>query len=108
MRSLLLFFFRYRAFITFIFLEVICVVLIVQNTHYQKALFFNSSNQIIGGILSTSNNVSSFVNLTEINEELARENAELQQKLAEMNIVAPSPLIFDSLNNFEFRSAEVV
>ena len=108
MRSLLLFFFRYRAFITFIFLEIISIFLIVQNTHYQKALFFNSSNQLIGGILNLSNNVTSFIDLSAINDQLALENAQLSQQIAEMRIESPSLAQVDTFYHYEFRTAEVV
>ena len=108
MRSLLLFFFRYRAFITFIVLEVLSGILIVQNTHYQKALFFNSSNSAIGGILDISNNVSSFISLGSVNEELASENALLKQQLVQAGIQQASQTLDDSLYQFYYRTAEVI
>lgn len=108
MRSLLLFFYRFRALFTFILLEIICAILIIQNTNYQKALFFNSSNSLIGGILATANNVTDFVNLTEVNQQLAEENARLHQELALYGIDSASNMMADSTLQFVFRTAEIV
>lgn len=63
---------------------------------------------MIGDILNFSNNVTSYINLTEINDRLALENAQLNQQLAEMRIEQPSPVMIDSFYHYDFRSAEVV
>ena len=108
MRSLLIFFFRYRAFITFLVLEFICATLIIQNTSYQKALFFNSSNSLIGGILNLSNDVATFINLEEVNQQLSAENANLKQQIAAYNSDSASGPMADSSYQFIFRTAQVI
>ncbi len=81
MKKLFLFLYRIRAFLVFVLLQIVCIVLIIQNNSYQSALFFNSSNSAVAGVLSISNNVSNFVELEDINQQLASENALLKEQL---------------------------
>ncbi|MTI21011.1 hypothetical protein E1176_08250 [Fulvivirga sp. RKSG066] len=85
MQRLFLFLYQYRAFLTFLFLEIVCSWLIIQNNSYQGARYFNSSNRLVAGLLSTSNSITNFFDLTRVNEELAQENAELKTKLRQLN-----------------------
>ncbi|UII22934.1 rod shape-determining protein MreC [Fulvivirga ligni] len=85
MQRLFLFLYQYRAFLLFLFLELVCVWLIVQNNAYQGAGFFNSSNRIAGNFLQSSDNVSDYFNLTHVNKSLADENARLKQRLETLN-----------------------
>lgn len=82
--------------------------MIIQNTHYQKALFFNSSNGAIGSILKISNDVASFINLNSINQGLAAENARLQEQLTKAGIKLPSTQLYDSLGQFTYHTARVI
>jgi len=47
MERLLNFVYAYRAFFTFLLLELFCVWLIIQNNQYQSTKYFNSSNHLI-------------------------------------------------------------
>lgn len=66
-------------------MEVFCSWLIIQNNSYQGAKFFNSSNRLVAGMLETSNNITDYFNLVNVNEELAAENAELKTQLRQLN-----------------------
>ncbi|NJM25706.1 MAG: rod shape-determining protein MreC [Bacteroidia bacterium] len=113
MERLLLFFYQYRAFFTFIALELFCAWLIIENNQYQGAKFFNSSNAFVASINGFSYNMRSYFSLTETNELLALENAELRKKLEQRN---QSLFLLDStrssdqeiVNRFDFVSARVV
>ena len=85
MQRLFIFLYQYRAFLIFIFLEILCIWLIVQNNQYQGARFFNSSNKLVAGMMQTSQGVSEYFRLGEVNEELARENARLKMELQQMS-----------------------
>jgi rod shape-determining protein MreC len=85
MERLFLFFYQYRAFFTFLFLEVICAWLIVENNQYQGAQFFNSSNSAIASLNNFSQGVREYFLLRNINSTLAQENAELRSKLEQYN-----------------------
>ena len=113
MDRLLRFFYEYRAFFTFLFLELICGWLIVQNNQYQSASFFNSSNRVAVNIVGFSNGVREYFSLRDINTNLADENAVLRTKLEQRN---QSLYLFEVreindpaiINRFEYVSAKVV
>jgi len=87
MRSLLQFLARHHVFFLFLALEVISLILIVNYNNFQRVRFLNSSNQISASIYEVSNNLTSYFQLRQANEELARENAELQTKLHKLQVV---------------------
>lgn len=71
--------------ITFIFLEILAFVLILNNNPYQGSLFINSANQFVGATLEISNKVNEYLSLKETNETLAQENAKLRFLLTQRN-----------------------
>lgn len=115
MGQLLAFLVKYRAFFIFLFLEVICISLIVSNNDYQRSAYLKSSSNLIGSITESSDNVSEYFGLKRVNKELAEENARLRELL-----LANPKSILDSLNQFTIeadtadtveyvlRSAEIV
>jgi len=113
MQRLFLFLYKYRAFLIFLVLEVFCSWLIIQNNSYQGAKYFNSSNRLVAGLLETSNNITNYFTLTRVNEELARENAELKTKLRRLSQSLFNPDIdvlsdTDIINKYEFNKAKVI
>jgi len=107
MKSLFLFLFKFRAFISLILLESFCAFLIIQNSQYHRALFFNSSNSAIGSILAVSTNVTNYFRLNEINESLANENTNLKNSLFGFESI-PDSLKSDSVRNYNYLKAKVV
>lgn len=83
MRSLLLFIWKHYFFFVFLLLETLCLYLVVQNNYYQHASFINSSNRLSATILQTSRSVKDYFYLKDVNEDLAKENAELRTRLLE-------------------------
>lgn len=113
MERLFLFFYQYRAFFTFLVIEVVCAWLIIENNQYQSAKFFNSSNGMVARLNNFSQDVREYFLLRNINSTLAEENAELRSKLERYNqIQQASDSIFakDStvIRQFDFISAKVV
>jgi rod shape-determining protein MreC len=113
MERLFLFFIQYRAFFTFLLLEVLCAWLIVENNQYQSARFFNSSNSMVATLNNFSQDVREYFLLRNINGTLAEENAYLRSKLERYHQLtqANSPhVITDSavIKQFDFISAKVV
>lgn len=107
MKSLFLFLFKFRAFISLILLETFCAFLIIQNSQYHRALFFNSSNSAIGSILSVSTNVTNYFRLKDINESLANENANLKNSISSFESL-PDSIKSDSVRNYNYIKAKVV
>ncbi len=113
MDRLLYFFYAYRAFFTFLILEIFCAWLIIENNQYQGAKFFNSSNQLVAGIITLSNSTKDFFSLREVNRILAEENASLQEQMAAETLKNIKPYYLEELdsafiNQYEFISARVV
>ncbi|NOT75521.1 MAG: rod shape-determining protein MreC [Cyclobacteriaceae bacterium] len=110
MQRLLNFFYEYRAFFTFLFLELFCAWLLVQNNQYQSTKFFNSSNRLAAGLLGFSQSTREYFSLRQINEELGRENAQLRTQLERQAQPTGTTVVkTDSLMvRYDFVSARVI
>jgi len=111
MQRILLFLFKIRAFLLFVLLEVIAIWMIASNNSQQGAAFFNSSNQFIGSILNTRNDVVEYFSLSSVNKSLVDKNAELLTELEKLRQPADSVFIeLDSLlaSTFQFKGAKVI
>jgi rod shape-determining protein MreC len=113
MERLFYFLYRYRAFFTFLFLEIFCAWLIIQNNQFQGAKFFNSSNSFVAGLNSFSQDIREYFSLRETNRLLAEENATLRNKLEQrtqaLNVVKGNQIVDSAIiKRFEFVSAKVV
>jgi len=98
MRNLFAFIYRFRAFLVFVLLEVLCLYLIVQYNTYQGAAFFNSANRYVGQVLEFQSGVTDYFRLASINSTLARENAVLRQALMQhrLKAQADSAVVLDT------------
>jgi len=81
MRELLDFLYERREIGLFLILEVLCFWLLVGYNRRYNASFLNSSNELAASVIQTSNNVSRYFELAEVNEQLIRENEDLRQQL---------------------------
>lgn len=81
MKNLFAFLFRYRGILVFALLEVLSLALLLTNSSYQRAAFFNSANAYAGEVLARRTQVTDYFRLAELNQQLARENARLRQQL---------------------------
>lgn len=111
MQKLFLFFYQYRAFFFFIILEVASGYLVVKNNRYQNAAFFNSSNEIAGSMLNSSNEIKSYFSLKEINQSLVTENAFLRAQLTNNINLDTSSISFKDpalKNQYKFLAAKVI
>jgi rod shape-determining protein MreC len=113
MERLFLFFYQYRAFFTFLVIEVVCAWLIIENNQYQSARFFNSSSSMVASLNNFSQDVREYFLLRNINSTLAEENAELRSRLEQFNQLqqaSDSLFLKDStvVKQFDFISAKVV
>ncbi len=113
MERLLNFVYAYRAFFTFLLLEIFCAWLVIQNNKYQSTKYFNSSNRLVAKMNQTSQNIREYFSLVEINTSLAQENSILHTKLEQRD----QALQFLQLNRvndstlshrFDYISAKVV
>ncbi len=113
MDRLFLFIYQYRAFFTFLVLELVSAWLIVSNNQYQGAKFYNSSNRVVASLNNVSQGIRDYFLLSEVNRVLAEENATLRKQAERTNQLFQS---FDTLavrdsaliRRFDFISAKVV
>ena len=109
MQRLFNFFYEYRAFFTFLLLEVFCAWLLIKNNQYQSTRFFNSSNRLTANIIGFSQNTREYFSLRQINDELSRENAQLRMQVEQQNQMFDTPFAKnDSLVRYDFVSAKVI
>jgi rod shape-determining protein MreC len=113
MERLFLFVYQYRAFFTFVVLEVFCFWLIVENNQYQGAKFFNSSNTVVASLNNFSQSIRDYFLLSEVNRTLAEENAELRRTVEQQKHLIEKTYevsVYDTsfVNRYDFISAKVV
>ena len=78
MRNLFLFLWKYNFFLLFLFIESLCVYLVVRNNNFQHASVLNSANKVAANIQSVINSITEYINLKTENDALARENSALR------------------------------
>jgi rod shape-determining protein MreC len=118
MERLFIFLYAYRAFFTFLILELACAWMIIENNQYQGAQFFNSSNSAVASLNNFSQGVREYFLLRKINSTLADENAHLRsqlEKYKQAEFAQRGKQITDSLkadstviSQYDFISAKVV
>lgn len=81
MRNLWIFINRYNAFFLFIIFFSVGVVLTVKNNAYQRSIMVNSTNEVVGEVYQNLNVLKKYLNLGNVNDSLAQENAKLKTEL---------------------------
>lgn len=84
MYQLIQFISKQRAFILFVFLEVLSLWFFYGYNNYPNAIFFNTSNRYAAQILKSSNAIREYSNLKDVNTELALENSRLNETVAKL------------------------
>lgn len=84
MRNLLNFLMRYNYGLLFIFLEVICFILLFRFNSYQGSVFFTSANWFSGSIYKGVSNVSAYFGLRKVNRDLVSRNVELELQIEQL------------------------
>jgi rod shape-determining protein MreC len=112
MDRLLHFLFQYRAFFTFLFLELFCAWLVVENNQYQSTRYFNSANRLAANLIRSSQGIKEYFSLQQINADLAAENAQLRTQLEQKQQAIASlevkPLDSAIIRQFDYVSAKVI
>ena len=82
MKNLIALFQRYKLFFIFLMLQIVSFSMIFsRGNKYHHAAFTNSSNFVVGGIYSTTSDISGYFHLKEENDLLVEENLKLKQLL---------------------------
>lgn len=102
MRSLIRYLIKNHAFVLFILLEILALVMVFSFNSFQKATYLNSANRLTGKIYDTYQSVTGYFGLTKINRELAQENARLRMYIENQpEFVANGDSIFSNFSEFD-------
>lgn len=72
---------RQKVILLFLLMELINIWAVFKYNVYQHTLYFNTTNQWAASVLSTTQEVKKYHQLREVNETLARENAQIRTEL---------------------------
>jgi len=112
MRNLWIFINRYNAFFFLIIFLITGIVLTVRNNAYQRSVTFNSTNQVVGNAYENLNVLKRYMNLGQVNDSLAKENAELYSQLLKMRNIdsAKDVTVIDTLTKqqYTYLAARVI
>jgi len=86
MRRLFLLIYQYRAFFTFIVLEILAFWLVIGTSTFHNAAFFNTSNSVVASIFGLRQGVYQYFNLVNENDNLAKENAFLRDLISQNQV----------------------
>lgn len=86
MRRLFLLIYQYRAFFTFIVLEILSFWLVIGTSTFHNAAFFNTSNSVVASIFGLRQGVYQYFNLANENDNLAKENAFLRDLITQNQV----------------------
>lgn len=89
MRSLFAFVIKHNFIFIFLFLQIVCVWLMVQNNGFQGSHVLNSSNQTVANVYQTAANTEEYFSLKQENDKLAQENTILRTFLKSNFAVIP-------------------
>ena len=113
MRRLFLLIYQYRAFFTFIVLEILAFWLVIGTSTFHNAAFFNTSNRIVGSIFGLRQGVYQYFNLANENDNLAKENAFLRDLISQnrvriMNADSTLFSVTDTAIQYNYIPAKVI
>ena len=84
MNPLLQFLYKQLHWIVFVVLEVICLVLLFSFNNYQGSIYLSTANNVTARVIAGKDKVTSYFNLTEVNARLAMQNADLKERIVEL------------------------
>lgn len=113
MRNLWIFISRYNAFFFFVIFFTFGVILCIKNNSYQNSITLNSTNMMVGSAYERLNIVKRYLNLGQVNDSLALENAQLKAQLININNTVDTTKtvkITDTIHNQQYAllSAKVI
>jgi rod shape-determining protein MreC len=114
MNNLLQFVIRYSAFLLFLLLEVVALLLVVRYNENQSSIFAHSSSRLAGKLYKVADDVIQYNHLQQTADSLASQNAELKERIFNLErslqrlIPADKPLDSCLLEPFNIIDAQVI
>ncbi len=88
MKNIFLFIGRHFTFVSFIVLQILCIIMLSKYNKTYEAFFSATANELTGKVNANLSNVYTYFSLKEINRQLSVENARLRDSL-KANFIAP-------------------
>lgn len=76
--------YKSRNFFLFLILQIFSFYLMSKNNVYWDVSFFNSTNTIVAKSMETTQKANEFINLGNVNQQLAKENVELRKQITDL------------------------
>jgi rod shape-determining protein MreC len=112
MRNILALIQRFYVVILFMALEVFSLIVLFSSNNFHRSAFIQHSSDLVGTVYSKRSQLSQYLRLGEINDQLALENARLRSRLAENYLVVDGAthLLNDTIRKqrYQFRTARVI
>lgn len=113
MKSLIRYLIKNHAFVLFVLLEVLALVMVFNFNSFQKATYLNSANRLTGRVFTIYQSVTGYFGLAKINNELAEENALLRGLLENrpgISAVSDSASVYSLQNDsvYQFIPAKII
>lgn len=112
MRNFIELIIRYRNFLTFLVLEVVCFVLIIRNNPEQRRILFSSASLYTGKFFDVYASGLDYLDLKKENARLENENQKLKQaiqKLTGVDVIAIDTFLNDSQQpTYSYISAKII
>lgn len=104
MRNLWIFLSRYNAFFFFIIFFTVGIILTIRNNVYQRSVTFSSTNEVVGTAYKRLNVVKRYLNLVQVNDSLAAENAALKTQLLSIASIDSTQItkVKDTINRQQY------
>ncbi|MGI9547642.1 MAG: rod shape-determining protein MreC [Flavobacteriaceae bacterium] len=107
MQQIINFILRYKITLLYLLLLTIALAFTVQSHSYHRSRYFNSANWLSGGIYNTTNRISTYFKLGEVNNRLVEENRRLRSLL--YNQEKMDSLELDTIQlNYSIVSAQII
>lgn len=111
MQNLILLLTKYSSVFLFLFLEVLCIYVLVQFNNRQKSIFLNSSSTISASVLNKYDNLTSYLNLQQFNDSLQQENADLLTDIINQDLKIDhriDTIKIDTIHSYSITPAEII
>lgn len=117
MRNLINFIYKYSTWIIFIIYVVVSCIFLFNKNPYQHHIYLTSANKISSSIYNSTNSITSYFHLKDINEDLHYKNATLEQEVISLRkelqkyhdiIYSDTVQITPALSQYKFIIAHVI
>lgn len=79
--------YKHLHWVVFIALEIICFVLLFSYNNFQSSVYLSTANEVTARLLKGRDKVTKYFGLAEKNHVLSEQNAQLQQRIVELEML---------------------